>query len=199
MSGNVLVSVIDFFFDCWMFITVFITLYIIDLEIRMEVLRIGHCCDLFQDFCDIPLAQGKQIHLSVKLHKYGQTQRKDKSLTSSLKVYSFFPGYIMVYLLGSSCRSPEVLLKIFWIRKYWGLRGLSFSQWALPSACYLTSLSSTGIHKFCLVHLCLRQPSTYYYLWYFLLLYEELLSVSQWREYKERNTAYDEEYFIKCF
>lgn len=58
--------------------SMFITLCIKDLEIRMEVLKIGHCCvQILRVLCSFSPAWGKQIHLSVKLYKYGQNGRKE--------------------------------------------------------------------------------------------------------------------------
>lgn len=124
-------------FHCCKFITMFITVYIIDLEIRMEVLKTGHCCaPILRVLCGVSAAWGKQIHLAVKLCGYGQTWRKENQslpVKSSLYLYSFFPGYIIAHVLESFFRSPEALFTMFWIRKYWGLQGLVYlwCLWAL--------------------------------------------------------------------
>lgn len=65
-------------------IMVFITGCVIDLGIRMEGQKMGHCYGLILSvLCGLSSACGKQIHLTVNLYRYGEPQRKENQQSSS--------------------------------------------------------------------------------------------------------------------
>lgn len=94
-----------------MFITVFITVCIIDLGIRMEELKMGHCYGLCV-LCGHSSACGKQIHRSESVQVWAASEKGEPTvLISSPNLCSFFTGCIIVQLLESFSSSPEALFE----------------------------------------------------------------------------------------